>query len=238
MNSSSKNQIKIKIKINDNKNNNINDNNFFNNFKNLKNVFQENYEDFNTPENNQINFTEPNSNQKDIHYNVICDGCGMNPIQGIRYKCSVCKNFDYCEKCEETIPHDHAFIKLVHPNYINAGVLLFNLEYMKQTKILEKARELLRLKHLPFADQSALIRSTTKRKMLKQKFNCQGMLTKKTVIRHFAKRLYFTPYPHVANIKQWHVDDIHNKLKYHQFDDILNEYLALKHSFTEGENHE
>ena len=127
---------------------------------------------------------------------------------------------------------------LVHPNYINAGVLLFNLEYMKQTKILEKARELLRLKHLPFADQSALIRSTTKRKMLKQRFNCQGMLSKKTVIRHFAKRLYFTPYPHVANIKQWHVDDIHNKLKYHQFDDILNEYLALKHSFMEGENHE
>ena len=115
MNSSNKNQIKIKIEINDNKNNNINDNNFFNNFKNLKNVFQENYEDFNTPENNQNNFTEPNSNQKDIHYNVICDGCGMNPIQGIRYKCSVCKNFDYCEKCEDTIPHDHAFIKLVHP---------------------------------------------------------------------------------------------------------------------------
>ena len=117
MNSSNINQIKIKVEINDNINNNNNDICFFNNFKNLKNEFHTNY-DFNTPENNQNNFTEPNSNQKDIHYNVICDGCGMNPIQGIRYKCSVCKNFDYCEKCEETIPHDHAFIKLVHPNYI------------------------------------------------------------------------------------------------------------------------
>ena len=120
---------------------------------------------------------------------------------------------------------------LINPNYINAGVLLLNMKYMKETNLLGKARELIRTKKLTFADQSAIIRSTTKRKMLKQIFNCQTMLTKKTVIRHFSKRLYWTPYPHVKNIKQWHVDDVHYKLKYHQFDDVLNEYISIKNTY-------
>ncbi len=34
-------------------------------------------------------------------HNVACDGCGVHPIIGIRYKCSVCENFDYCEMCED-----------------------------------------------------------------------------------------------------------------------------------------
>lgn len=127
---------------------------------------------------------------------------------------------------------------LINPNYINAGVLLFNLKYMKETNILGKARELIRTKKLVFADQSALIRATTKRKMLKQIFNCQAMLTKKTVIRHFSKRLYWTPYPHVKNIKQWHIDDVHYKLKYHQFDDVLNEYISIKNTYFKEDKNE
>ena len=125
---------------------------------------------------------------------------------------------------------------LIYPNYINAGVLLFNMKKMRETNLLGKARELIRTKKLVFADQSAIIRSTTKKKMLPQIFNCQSRLTKKTVIRHFSKRLYFTPYPHVANIKQWHIDDIHYKLKYHQFDDVLNEYISIKNTYFKEEN--
>lgn len=54
-----------------------------------------------------------NPDKKDeYHYNVVCDGCGMSPIKGIRYKCSVMKDFDYCEKCEETKDHPYAFIKI------------------------------------------------------------------------------------------------------------------------------
>lgn len=124
---------------------------------------------------------------------------------------------------------------LINPNYINAGVLLFNMKRMRETNLLGKARQLIRTKKLVFADQSAIIRSTTKKKMLPQIFNCQSRLTKKTVIRHFSKRLYLKPYPHVANIKQWHVDDIHYKLKYHQFDDVLNEYLAIKNTYLKEE---
>lgn len=125
---------------------------------------------------------------------------------------------------------------LINPNYINAGVLLFNMKRIRETNLLGKARKLIRTKKLVFADQSAIIRSTTKKKMLPQIFNCQSSLTKKTVIRHFSKRLYFLPYPHVANIKQWHIDDIHYKLKYHQFDDVLNEYISIMNTYFKEEN--
>lgn len=46
------------------------------------------------------------------HTNVTCDGCGINPILGIRYKCAVCKDFDYCSNCEESLGHDHPFLKI------------------------------------------------------------------------------------------------------------------------------
>ena len=95
----------------------------------------------------------------------------------------------------------------------------------------ERARELLRQKKLVFADQSALLRATTKKKMLKQRFNDQKFLHKHTVVRHFSKRLFWLPYPHTANIKQWQVDEVHRIFKYNQFDDILQEYLLLKEEF-------
>lgn len=52
-----------------------------------------------------------------VHSRVICDGCGMNPIVGPRYKCAVCEDFDYCSKCEEQFSqkHQHPFIKINSP---------------------------------------------------------------------------------------------------------------------------
>lgn len=41
-----------------------------------------------------------------------CDGCKIAPITGIRYKCAVCQDFDYCAKCEESLGHDHPFLKI------------------------------------------------------------------------------------------------------------------------------
>lgn len=48
----------------------------------------------------------------EVHYNVICDGCGANPIIGVRYKCSVNKDYDLCEKCEATKDHPYALLKI------------------------------------------------------------------------------------------------------------------------------
>ena len=46
------------------------------------------------------------------HTGVACDGCDVNPIVGVRYKCSVCRDFDYCGVCEERLGHDHPFLKI------------------------------------------------------------------------------------------------------------------------------
>ena len=130
---------------------------------------------------------------------------------------------------------DHYGKYLIRPGYINAGVILFNLKEVKRTGLLRKARELIREKKLPFADQSAIIRSTTKRKLLKQRFNDQKFLHRHTVVRHFSKRMFWLPYPHTDNVKQWHIDKVHKVFRYHAFDDVLSEYLRLKKVY-ESEN--
>ncbi len=138
------------------------------------------------------------------------------------------------EEYEYAAARDHYGKYLVYPNYINAGVLLFNMKKSRETKLFEKARALIKTKKLTFADQSAIIRSTTKKKLLPQRFNDQKFLHKHTVVRHFSKRLFWLPYPHTANIKQWQVEEVHKIFKYHQFDDILSEYLSLKEKFEIG----
>ena len=136
---------------------------------------------------------------------------------------------------EYAAARDHYGKYLINPNYVNAGVLLFNLRRMKETGLLTKARSLIKTKKLVFADQSAIIRSTTKKKMLPQKFNDQKFLHKHTVVRHFSKRLFWLPYPHTDNIKQWHVSRVHKIFRYFVFDDILFEYLYLIEKFKREE---
>lgn len=60
---------------------------------------------------------EKEEEKKVVHKNFICDGCGAHPIIGTRFKCAVCDDFDYCEKCEETYKdiHQHPFIKINCP---------------------------------------------------------------------------------------------------------------------------
>ena len=139
------------------------------------------------------------------------------------------------EGYEYAAARDHYGKVWIHPNYINAGVLLFNLAEMRKTGLLARARELIRARKLVFADQSAIIRSTTRRKMLSQRFNDQKYWYRKTVVRHFSKRLFWLPYPHTDNIKQWQLDRMRRVFHYDEFDDVLREYAALKKIF-EGEN--
>lgn len=135
------------------------------------------------------------------------------------------------EGYEYAAARDHYGKYLINPNYINAGVLLFNMRMCKETGLFKKARALIKEKKLLFADQDAIYRSTTKKKMLPQRFNDQKFLHKHTVVRHFSKRLFYLPYPHTDNIKQWHVTKIHKVFGYDQFDDCLYEYIYLRRKF-------
>ncbi len=136
---------------------------------------------------------------------------------------------------EYAAANDHYGKYLLNPHYINAGILLFDMKKARETGLFEKARELIKTKKLTFADQSALIRSTTKKKLLPQRFNDQKFLHKHTVVRHFSKRLFWLPYPHTDNVKQWQVSRVHKIFGYYVFDDILYEYIYLKEKF-EREN--
>ena len=111
---------------------------------------------------------------------------------------------------EYAAARDHYGKYLINPNYINAGVLLLNMKKIRQTGLFSKARKLLSEKKLLFADQ---------------------FLHKHTVVRHFSKRLFYTPYPHTENIKQWQISKVYRIFRYDAFDDIFFEYIYLKKKF-------
>ena len=53
----------------------------------------------------RANDTDDNDIWKDkeiilYHRTSTCGGCGINPIIGERYKCSVCPNYCLCQKCK------------------------------------------------------------------------------------------------------------------------------------------
>lgn len=118
---------------------------------------------------------------------------------------------------------------LIRPDYFNAGMLLLNMEMIRRTGLLYKARQRIRTRKLLFADQTAIFKSTTKKKLLPRKFNEQSKFDRNdTIVCHFCKRLMFRPYPHTENYKQWQVEEIHKYLHCHTFDADLEEYLRLK----------
>ena len=126
---------------------------------------------------------------------------------------------------------------LIRPDYFNAGMLLLNMEMIRRTGLLIKARALIRAKKLLFADQSAIFKATTRKKLIPRIYNEQSKFNKKdTVVCHFCKRLMFRPYPHTENYKQWQVEEIHKYLNCHAFDEDLKEYLAWKADYEEGRN--
>lgn len=137
------------------------------------------------------------------------------------------------EKYEYAAAPDH-YGKLIlfwQKKFINAGVILFNMKKCKETGLFEKSRNEIRMHKLTFADESAIIRSTTYQLKISQRFNDQKFLYKGTVIRHFSKRLFWFPYPHTENIKQWNYTKMLAKFKYLCFEDVLSEYLYYKGKF-------
>ena len=65
---------------------------------------------------NEVNLNQNICNT--IHNGIKCEKCFQEPIIGCRYKCSVCNNYNLCEKCEEKnynlkeYKHEHNFIKI------------------------------------------------------------------------------------------------------------------------------
>ena len=106
----------------------------------------------------------------------------------------------------------------IRKDYCNSGVLLVNCKMIRENGLFKKCRELLYRKHYLMPDQSALDALSTKRLYLGDRFNEQRALKPETVIKHFNKGMKWFPIPHLYNVKQWHREDVHNKLKIFAFD--------------------
>lgn len=119
----------------------------------------------------------------------------------------------------------------ISPKYFNSGMLLLNMEKIKETNLFDKVKEMCLNKKMGFPDQSALNKCATKKLYLPRKFNEQGNLKKNTIIQHFSKRIKWWPIFHTQNFKPWQIELVHEKYKWHQYDDVYKEYLAMK-----GEN--
>jgi hypothetical protein len=53
-----------------------------------------------------------------VHSNIRCDGCNQFPLVGVRFKCTVCPDYDLCASCESKNEHpaEHALLKLKEPS--------------------------------------------------------------------------------------------------------------------------
>jgi len=111
--------------------------------------------------------------------------------------------------------------------YFNSGVLLMNMKNIKESNLLEKVRNLCATKKMGFPDQTALNRLCKRKLYLPRKFNEQGNPRKDTIIQHFSKRIVWFPF-HTINIKQYHIDKVHDKYKIFIYDDIYEEYKQFK----------
>jgi len=122
---------------------------------------------------------------------------------------------------------DHYGKFFINPKYFNSGVLLMNMQKIKESNLLARVRDLCSSKKMGFPDQSALNILTSNVLYLPKKFNEQHNLKKDTVIQHFCKRIKWLPFFRTQNIKQWQIDDVHKKLKLTVYDDIYEKFLQL-----------
>ena len=113
-------------------------------------------------------------------------------------------------------------------NYCNSGILLLNLDRIKETKLFDKCIQYISTKRRFMPDQDALNYHKTKRIVLPRKFNEQRNVKDDTVVKHFCKIPKMFPFIHTVNIKQTNRDGVHNTLKIHEFDDVFKVYDELR----------
>ena len=114
-------------------------------------------------------------------------------------------------------------------DYMNSGVMLFNMSECLKTGMFEKTVKLCAGRWMMLADQAALNKSIEKRVLVDRKYNEQEERPREdTVLHHFSNNFKFWPYFHVQKVKPFEIEKIHEVLKIHEYDDILNEYMKLK----------
>lgn len=142
----------------------------------------------------------------------------------------------------------------INKNYINSGVMLLNMEKIRQTRLFEKCREMVNTKKMAFPDQTALNKLAESKLYLPSKFNSQKRCRDDDVIRHFCKSIrwrpilmtkknpnikYCKPFNkwfrifHTVNVKPWDYEGMHSILKCNKYDEVLMLHQKFKNSMDE-----
>lgn len=121
--------------------------------------------------------------------------------------------------------------KIIRKTYVNSGVLLMNLDLIKETGLFEKAREKCKKTKMLLPDQTALNICARKKLIIDKKYNEQKKIYPETVFRHYTTTFKFWPKYHTQTIKPWNIEKLHDVLKDHEFDDILEKYNILIKEF-------
>ena len=116
----------------------------------------------------------------------------------------------------------------IKKDYLNSGVLLLNLKLIKQSGSFKKCRMMCQKRKMLLPDQAALNKYCKPKLIVKRKYNEQHSMKKDTVMRHFTTTFKFFPYFRTQKIKPWDIERLHEVLKCHEFDDIINDYLKFK----------
>ena len=128
--------------------------------------------------------------------------------------------------------------KKIKFNYINSGVLLLNLEKIRQTKLFKRAREMCKEKKMFMPDQSSINKLSIGKKIEQRKYNEQRRLKKDTVFQHFTTSFRLLPFFHKVTIKPWNIEKVHKKLKIFEYDDILYGYMSIQKEIKERTKNE
>ena len=114
-------------------------------------------------------------------------------------------------------------------DYMNSGVLLFNMAECEKSRIFPRAVELCAKRRMMLADQAALNKVIKKRKLMPRKYNEQQDKPKAdTVFHHFSNNFKFFPVFHVQKVKPHQIEKVHKVLGLTEYDDIIKEYEKIK----------
>ena len=126
---------------------------------------------------------------------------------------------------------DHMGKFWIRRDYCNSGVMLINLDRVKETGLFERACERVRSRRMAFPDQSALNDLVKQKLILPRRFNEQREVREDTVVKHFCRGIKWLPFFKVYNYKQTEVKNVHEKLGITCFDDVYQEYDLLAEKY-------